>query len=138
VLNAEPYKTMARCLEKEQVARSILWRNQLLEERVLFYCLAAALPLFLMASLFNYSLLRGEGHYLLGANLEILGYIIQAEFLAVASGILILIPLLVQANNRYLRWCFLAIFLVIAGGFAWVAYEVDGPIGMVSTTFWFL
>lgn len=107
-------------------------------ERVLFYCLAAALPLFLMASLFNYSLLRGEGHYLLGANLEILGYIIQAEFLAVASGILILIPLLVQANNRYLRWCFLAIFLVIAGGFAWVAYEVDGPIGMVSTTFWFL
>lgn len=97
----------------------------------MFYCLAAALPLFLVASLYNYSLLRGEGHYLFGANLEILGYIIQAEFLAVASGILLLIPLLVQANSKYLRWFLFGVFIVMAGGFAWVAYEVDGPLGMV-------
>ncbi|MDA9035226.1 hypothetical protein N9H66_00415, partial [bacterium] len=74
------------------------------QQRLLFYCLAAALPLFLVASLFNYSLLKGEGHYLFGSNLEILGYLIQAEFLAVASGILILIPLLVRSTLKYIRW----------------------------------
>lgn len=101
------------------------------KQRVLFYCLAAALPLFLVASLFNYSLMRGEGHYLFGASLEILGYIIQAEFLAVASGILILVPLLVQAGNKYLRWFLFALFVGLAGAFAWIAYEIDGPLGMM-------
>lgn len=101
------------------------------KERVLFYCLAAALPLFLVASLFNYSLLRGDGYYLPGANLEILGYIIQAEFLAVASGILILIPLLVQTNNKYLRWALYFIFTCLAGGFAWLAHELAGTTGML-------
>lgn len=99
--------------------------------RVLFYFLAAALPLFLVASIFNYSLLRGNDHYLFGASLEILGYIIQAEFLAVASGILILIPLLVHTDSRYLRWLLYLIFAGLAGTFAWIAYEVDGPAGMV-------
>jgi hypothetical protein len=97
----------------------------------MFYCLASALPLFLVASLFNYSLMRGEGHYLFGSNPEILGYIIQAEFLAIASGILILVPLLVQANLKYLRWFLFALFICLAGGFAWFAYEIDGPLGMV-------
>ncbi len=99
--------------------------------RVLFYFLAAALPLFIVASIFNYSLLRGNDHYLLGANLEILGYIIQAEFLAVASGILILIPLLVHTESKYLRWLLYVIFIGLAGAFSWNAYEVDGPAGMV-------
>lgn len=99
------------------------------KERVLFYCLAAALPLFLVASLFNYTLLRGEGVYLPGVDLQILGYIIQAEFLAVASGILILIPLLVQANNKYLRWALYFIFICLAGGFSWLAYELAGTNG---------
>lgn len=104
------------------------------KERLLFYCLAAALPLFLVASLYNYSLLRGEGYYLFGASVEILGYIIQAEFLAVASGILILIPLLVQTNSNVLRYLLYSIFIFIAGAFAWVAYEIDGPAGMVFYT----
>ncbi len=103
-------------------------------QRLLFYCLAAAFPLFLIASLFNYSLLRGEGHYLFGANLEILGYLIQAEFLAVASGILILIPLLVQSTVKYIRWFLFAVFVCIALGFAWVAYEIDGRAGMLFYT----
>jgi len=101
------------------------------KERVMFYCLAAALPPFLVALLYNYSLLRGKGQYLLSANLDILGYMIQAEFLAVASSILLLIPLLVQTSSKYLRWRLFAIFIVMAGGFAWVAYEVDGPLGMI-------
>ena len=101
------------------------------KQRVMFYCLAAALPLFLVACLFNYSLMRGEGHYLFGTSLEILGYIIQAEFLAIASGILILIPLLVRANSKYLRWFLFALFICLASGFAWLAYEIDGPFGMV-------
>ena len=102
-----------------------------LKERVLFYCLAAALPLFLVASLFNYSLLRGEGNYLLGADLEILGYIIQAEFMSVASGILILIPLLVPAPNKIIRILLYIIFLALAVGFAWLALEIAGTLGMV-------
>lgn len=102
-----------------------------LKERVLFYCLAAALPLFLVASLFNYSLLRGEGNYLLGADLEILGYIIQAEFMSVASGILILIPLLVPAPNKFIRTLLYIIFLGLAVGFAWLALEIAGTLGMV-------
>ena len=101
------------------------------KDRLLFYCLAAALPLFLVASLFNYSLLRGSDYYLLGTNQEILGYIIQAEFLAVASGILIIIPLLVQAHNKYLRWLLYFLFICIAGAFTWLAYEIDGSAGMI-------
>ena len=102
-----------------------------LKERVLFYCLAAALPLFLVASLFNYSLMRGEGNYLFGANLEILGYIIQAEFMAVASGILILIPLLVPAPNKYVRWLLYAVFAFLAAAFAWIALQIAGTLGMI-------
>lgn len=97
----------------------------------MFYCLAAALPLFLVASLFNYSLMRGEGHYLLGTDRDILGYIIQAEFLAVASGILILIPLLVQTHVKILRWLLNLLFIAVASAFAWLAYEIDGALGMV-------
>ena len=102
-----------------------------LKERVLFYCLAAALPLFLVASIFNYSLLRGEGNYLLGANLEILGYIIQAEFMSVASGILILIPLLVPAPNKFIRYLLYAVFLTLAVGFSWLAMEIAGSFGLM-------
>lgn len=101
------------------------------KQRVMFYCLAAALPLFLVASLYNYTLLRGEGHYLLGTSLGVLGYMIQAEFLAVASGILILIPLLVPTRVKILRWLLLALFIALAGVFSWLAYEIDGPPGMV-------
>lgn len=104
------------------------------KERLLFYCLAAALPLFLLASLFNYSLLRGEDHYLFGADQEILGYIIQAEFLAVASGILVLIPLLVHADAKPLRWLLYFLFAVMAGAFAWLAFELDGTAGMLFYT----
>jgi len=101
------------------------------KQRVMFYCLAAALPLFLVASLFNYSLMRGEGHYLLGADLDVLGYLIQAEFLAVASGILILILLLVQTRVKILRWLLNLIFIAVASACAWLAYEIDGALGMV-------
>ena len=97
----------------------------------MFYCLAAALPLFLVASLFNYSLMRGEGHYLLGADLDVLGYLIQAEFLAVASGILILVPLLVQTRIKVIRWLLNVLFIALASAFAWLAYEIDGTLGMV-------
>ncbi|MDG1851894.1 MAG: hypothetical protein P8J44_07250 [Gammaproteobacteria bacterium] len=101
------------------------------QQMLLFYCLAAALPLFIVASVFNYSLLRGDGYYLAGINLEILGYLIQAEFLAVASGILILIPLLVQSQIKAIRLFLFAVFVCVAMGFAWLAYEIDGSTGML-------
>ena len=75
--------------------------------------------------------MRGEGHYLFGTSLETLGYVIQAEFLAVASGILVLIPLLVQANSKYLRWFLYSVFAIMAGGLSWLAYEIDGAPGMI-------
>ena len=101
------------------------------KQRVMFYCLAAALPLFLVASLYNYTLLLGEGYYLLGTSQEILGYLIQVEFLAVASGILILVPLLVQARIKVLRWFLFSLFICLAAAFAWFAHEIAGTPGMV-------
>lgn len=101
------------------------------KNRLMFYCLAAALPLFLVASLFNYTLLMGADSFLLGADLEILGYIIQAEFLAVATGILVILPLLIQAKIKYLRWFLFLVFMALAGTFAWIAYSMDGAGGML-------
>ena len=102
-----------------------------IKERLEFYCLAAALPLFVVASLFNYNLVRGGNEYLFGADLEILGYIVQAEFLAIASGILVLIPLLVKTSIKILRWLLYAVFMGMAGTFAWLAYGLDGAHGMI-------
>jgi len=72
-------------------------RNQ-----VMAYCLAAATPLLIMAIIFNFSLVF-NGRYIFWTSQEVLGYIIQAEFLAVASGVLIVLPLLIKANNRFMR-----------------------------------
>lgn len=128
-------KEPSACKRDRQKKHSEKLENSLLnappKQKLLFYCLAAALPLFLLASLFNYSLMRGEGHYLLGSSLDTLGYIIQAEFLAVASGIVILSPLLINAGSRIMRWLLYVVFIVMAGGFAWFAYEIDGTAGML-------
>ena len=71
-------------------------------KQLMVCCLAAASPLLLMAGIFNFSLLF-KAQYLLWTNQEILGYIIQAEFLAIASGVLIVLPLLIHTQGMLLR-----------------------------------
>lgn len=91
----------------------------------LFYCLAASLPAMLLAVIFNYALVF-DNSFVPGTNLQILGYLIQAEFLAAASGILVIVPLLIQVKNRAMRWLRLAVFLAFGIGTLWVAYNIGG------------
>lgn len=100
-------------------------RNQ-----VMAYCLAAATPLLIMAIIFNFSLVF-NGRYIFWTSQEFLGYIIQAEFLAVASGVLIVLPLLIKANNRFMRIFRFLLFAIVAVVFAWLSYDIDGMAGML-------
>jgi hypothetical protein len=95
----------------------------------MFCCLAAALPLLVMALIFNYALVFTD-RYLFWTSQEILGYIIQAEFLAAASGILIICPLLIPVKNKFLKLFLLLIFIGLSSAFAWTAYNIDGIAGM--------
>ncbi len=82
--------------------KKALPRNQLMA-----YCLAAASPLLVMAIIFNFSLVFNDG-FIFWTNQEIRGYIIQSEFLAVASGVLIVLPLLIQLKiytYEFLDFC---------------------------------
>ncbi len=100
------------------------------QKLILFYCLAAALPSMLIAAIFNIALLT-DNAWTPGGDLAILGYIMQAEFLAAASGILMILPLLVQVRTRALRSVRLGVFLVLGWAMAWLAYSVDGMEGML-------
>jgi len=96
--------------------------------------LAAALPLFLTALVFNYPL-AFPGRYLPGADLYVLGYLMEAEFLAVASGIILILPLMVTTRSNWMKWFRRAIFLVSGFGFCWLAYNIAGKPGMLSYAF---
>lgn len=100
-------------------------RNQ-----VMAYCLAAASPLLIMAFIFNFSLVF-NGRYIFWTNQEVLGYIIQAEFLAVASGVLIVLPLLIKTTNTFMRIFRFLLFAIIVVIFAWLSYDIDGMPGML-------
>jgi hypothetical protein len=69
-------------------------RKTLISNRIMAYCLASATPLLLMALVFNFPLLF-NGQFLFWTSQESLGYIIQAEFLAVATGVLVILPLII-------------------------------------------
>ncbi|MAY01761.1 MAG: hypothetical protein CMQ38_02140 [Gammaproteobacteria bacterium] len=98
--------------------------------RILAYCLAAATPLLLMALIFNFSLLF-NGQYIFWTSLDSLGYIIQAEFLALASGVLIILPLIIQNSSLLIRLLRFLLFAILAVVFSWVAYDIDGMAGML-------
>jgi hypothetical protein len=97
---------------------------------LLVYCLAASSPLFLLAICFNIPLAL-HGAFVPGTDAELLGYIVQSQFLAAASGILPLIPLLFKVSSRKLRYLPKAIFIVFGYGSAWVAYSVSSTVGML-------
>lgn len=100
------------------------------KRQVLLYSLASVVPLLFMAMIFNYPL-AFPGHYFPGTGLSMLGYIMHAEFLAAATGVLIVLPLLFPVGNR-LGWLIrLTIFIVIGYGFTWVAFNVGGTSGML-------
>ncbi len=105
--------------------KKLLQRNQLIA-----YCLAAAVPLLIMAVIFNFSLVF-NGSFIFWTNLDVLGYIIQAEFLAVASGILIVLPLLLKTSNIYLKIFRFILFAIVVVTFAWFSYDIDGMEGML-------
>lgn len=97
---------------------------------ILQFGLASSVPLLVMALVFNLPLLF-PGMYLPGISLATLGYIMHAEFLAVASGILLILPLLLPARSRPGRVLRLLLFLVFGYGFAWTAFNIDGSSGML-------
>jgi hypothetical protein len=103
------------------------------KQQVMGYCLASSLPLLVVALLFNYPLVFPDS-YFPGTDLAVLGYIMQAEFLAAASGILIILPLLFKAGSRLGRLLRFAAFMVLGYFCAWVAYAIDGTSGMLYST----
>jgi hypothetical protein len=100
------------------------------QRHLLVYCLAAAVPLFLVALCFNVRLALG-GALVPGTDSGVLGYVVESQFLAAASGILPLIPLLFKVTSRRLRYLPKGIFIVFGYGCAWVAYSVSGTTGML-------
>jgi hypothetical protein len=105
-------------------------RHALANKLILFYCLAASLPAMALAIIFNYALVFDT--YLPGTNARVLGYLIQAEFLAAASGILLIVPLLIQVRTKAMRLFRLAVFLAFGFATNWVAYSVGGLEGMLA------
>lgn len=101
------------------------------KRHMMVYCLASALPLMLMALVFNFPLATG-GRYFPGTDLALLGYLMHAEFLAAASGILVILPLLFPAGAHWVRHLRMAVFIVFGYACAWIAYSVDGTSGMLS------
>lgn len=97
---------------------------------ILHFGLASTLPLLVMALVFNLPLLF-PGTYPPGISLATLGYIMHAEFLAVASGILLVLPLLLPVRTRMGRMLRFLLFMVVGYGFAWMAYNIDGSSGML-------
>jgi hypothetical protein len=100
------------------------------QKHLLIYCLAAVLPLMTMGLLFNIPL-AFNGHFLPGTDLQVLGYVIQSEFLAAASGILPLIPLLFTIKNKLFRWVPKTSFIILGFGCASLAHSVAGTTGML-------
>ena len=98
---------------------------------ILLYCLAAALPAMGMALVFNVALMFDDV-YLFGSNLQLLGYMIQSEFLVAACGILLILPLLVEIRRWWLRCLRLLAFIVCAFVLAWIAHDLGGLDGMLS------
>ncbi len=107
-------------------------RNQ-----IMAYCLAAAAPLLFMAVIFNFSLVFNS-RYIFWTNQEILGYIIQAEFLAVASGVLVVLPLIIKTNNTFMRVFRFLLYAIVVVIFAWLSYDIDGIAGMLFIAYWCL
>jgi hypothetical protein len=99
-------------------------------KHLLIYCLAAVVPLMLMGLLFNVPLVS-NGSFVPGTDQRILGYIVQSEFLAAASGILPLIPLLFTIKRRSLRFVPKMTFAICGFGCAWLAYSAAGTTGML-------
>jgi hypothetical protein len=106
-------------------------RHALANKLILSYCLAASLPAMLLAIIFNYAMVFDE-EFIPGTNPRILGYLIQAEFLAAASGILLIVPLLIRVRTRGMRLFRLAVFLACGFGTMWVAYDLGGLNSMLS------
>lgn len=99
-------------------------------KHLLIFCVAAALPLLLMSLLFNFPLASG-GKYFPGTSQLLLGDIIHSAFLAAASGILPLMPLLFSIKHKMFRLVPKIIFAVSGFVCAWFAHAIAGTTGML-------
>ncbi|MES2606971.1 MAG: hypothetical protein V4603_18725 [Pseudomonadota bacterium] len=100
------------------------------QKHLLIYCLAAVVPLMAMALLFNIPLAT-NGRFFPGTDLDVLGYLIHSEFLAAASGVFPLIPLLINIKSRKLRWLPKILFIFFGFICAGVAHTLAGTAGML-------
>lgn len=105
-------------------------RHVLANKLILTYCLAASLPAMALAIIFNYAMVFNDPFP--GTSPRGLGYLIEAEFLAAASGILMIVPLLIQVRTKAMRLFRLAVFLACGFGTMWVAYDLGGIDSMLS------
>ncbi len=97
---------------------------------LLIFCIAAAAPLLLIALLFNIPL-ANHGRFFPGTSQLMLGYVMHSAFLAAASGIFPLIPLLFSFKRKLFRFVPKAIFAVFGFGCAWLAHMIAGTAGML-------
>ncbi len=104
---------------------SVLLVKTFPQKHLLIYCLAAVLPLMVMGLLFNIPLVT-NGSFFPGTNNKPLGYVVQSEFLAAASGILLLIPLLFTIKRRVLRLVPKVLFAVSGFACAWGGLHSGG------------
>lgn len=100
------------------------------QKHLLIYCLAAVAPLMVMGLLFNVPL-AASGRFVPGTDQRLLGYLVEAEFLAAASGILPLLPLLFRVTRPVLRFLPKLVFIIFGGIGASVAHTISGTIGML-------
>jgi hypothetical protein len=103
------------------------------QQNILMFCLLPAVPLMLMVLVFNVPQFF-TGIFLPGLGIESLGYIMQAQFLAASSGILLILPLLFHVPGKISLWLRRGVFAGFGFGFAWLAFDVDGTAGMVYYT----
>jgi len=104
--------------------------KKLPHKHLLIFCVAAALPLLLTGLFFNIPL-AFPGKFIPGTSPKLLGYLIHSAFLAAASGILPLIPLLFSFKRRILRLVPKILFILFGFACAWFAYTVAGTAGML-------
>lgn len=102
----------------------------LAHKNLMLFCLAAVVPLVLMAVMFHIPL-SSNGQFFPGTNQKLLGYVIHSSFLAAACGVVPLVPLLVTSKGAAGRWIARAAFAVLGFACAWIAYVLAGTYGMV-------
>ena len=93
-------------------------------------CIAASLPLLLTTVVFAWPLFF-EDSYLLGTDLRTLAGVMQIEWLLMAGGMFLVLPLVANSMHSNWRVC-LVVFVAFAWIFAYGAYDLGGIRGLAA------